>query len=154
MTYIGSLGRVTQMPPQGLNPGDRVVELAALLRSAAVATGALAGAWLLWVLKKSWVASLGALAGGAALGFVVGHVLARILYRTAEGNTTIVKVGSASLPSTLPAGLAGGAATAAIVGLLALLIFGAKNQALPLFGIALGCGVVLGVLFACLGSLG
>lgn len=147
------MGHVARMPPQGLNPGDRVVELAALLQSAAVATGALAGAWLLWFLKKSWVAALGALAGGAALGFVVGHILARALYRTAEGNTTIVKVGSASLPSTLPAGLAGGVATATTIALLALLIFGAKNQALPLFGIALGCGVVLGVLFACLGSL-
>ena len=141
------------MPPQGLNPGDRVVELAGLLQSTAVATGAVAGAWLLWLIKKSWVTSLGALAGGAALGFVVGHVLARILYRTAEGNTTIVKVGSASLPSTLPAGLAGGVATATALALLVLLIFGAKNQTLPLFAIAVGCGVVLGVLFACLGSL-
>ena len=87
------------------------------------------------------------------MGFVVGHVLARILYRTAEGNTTIVKVGSASLPATLPAGLAGGVATATAIAVLALLIFGAKNQALSLFAIALGCGVVLGVLFACLGSL-
>lgn len=87
------------------------------------------------------------------MGFVVGHVLARILYRTAEGNTTIVKVGSASLASTLPAGLAGGLATATTLALLALLIFGASNQGPRLFAIALGCGLVLGVLFACLGCL-
>jgi len=147
------LGCVTQMATQGLNPGDRVVELAGLLHSAAMATGALTGAWLLWLIKKSWVASLGTLLGGAAVGFVVAHVLARMLYRTAEGNTTVVKVGSASLTSTIPAGLVGGVVTAVAVALGALLIFGAKNQALPLFSVALGCGVVLGVAFACLGSL-
>jgi hypothetical protein len=141
------------MPPEGLNPGDRVVELAGLLHSAAIATGALAGAWLLWLIKKSWIVSVGALIGGAALGFVVAHVLARLLYRTAEGNTTVVKLGSASLTSTIPAGLAGGVTTAVAVGVLAVLIFGAKDQAWTLFSVSLGCGFVLGVLFACLGSL-
>lgn len=141
------------MPPEGLNPGDRVVELAGLLHSTAIATGAVAGAWLLWLIKKSWIASLGALLGGAAIGFVVAHLLARLLYRTAEGNTTVVKVGSASLASTIPAGLAGGVTTAVAVVVLAVLIFGARNQTWTLFPISLGCGIVLGVAFACLGSL-
>jgi hypothetical protein len=141
------------MPPEGLNPGDRVVELAWLLHSAAIATGAVTGAWLLWLIKKNWVASLGALLGGAALGFVVAHVLARVLYRTAEGNTTVVKVGGASLASSIPAGLAGGLATAVAVAVIAIFLFGAKSQAWTLFSISLGCGVVLGCLFACLGSL-
>jgi hypothetical protein len=141
------------MPPEGLNPGERVVELAGLLHSAAIATGALTGAWLLWLIKKNWLASLGALLSGAALGFVVAHVLARLLYRTAEGNTTVVKVGTASLVSTIPAGLLGGVATAVAIALVVVLIFSAWNQAVPLFSTALCCGAVLGVLFACLGSL-
>jgi hypothetical protein len=141
------------MSPEGLNPGDRVVELAGLLLSAAIATGALTGAWLLWLIKKNWVASLGALLGGAALGFAVAHVLVRLHYRTAEGSTTVVKVGSASLTSTIPAGLAGGLATAVAVAVIAVFLFGAKSQAWTLFSISLGCGVVLGCLFACLGSL-
>jgi hypothetical protein len=141
------------MPPQGLNPGDRVVELAALAVSAAVATGAVAGAWMVWLLKKSWVASAGSFIAGAVVGFAAGQLVGRILYRTAEGNTSVVKVGSASLSATIPAGLAGGITTAIAVGLLALLIFSARSQALSLFGVAIGCGVVLGVLFACLGSL-
>jgi hypothetical protein len=78
--------------------------------------------------------------------------VARILYRTG-GNTTVVKVGSASLSSTITAGLAGGVVTAVVVGLLALLIFGARSQALSWFGVAVGCGSVLGVLFACWSSL-
>jgi hypothetical protein len=141
------------MPPQGLNPGDRVVELAALATSAAVATGAIAGAAIVWLIKKSWLASAGAFIAGAVLGFVVAQLLARVLYRTADGNTTIVKVGSASLPTTIPAGLAGGIATAIAVALIALLVFSARSQASSLFGVAIGCGVVLGILFACLGTL-
>src|ERR1700690_3316145 len=110
------------MPPAGLNPGDRVVELAGLLYSAAIATGALTGTWLLWLIKKNWIASLGALLCGAALGFVVAHILARLLYRTAEGNTTVVRVGTASLVSTIPAGLAGGVATAVAIALVVLMV--------------------------------
>ncbi|MBI5758471.1 MAG: hypothetical protein HZA46_08140 [Planctomycetales bacterium] len=140
------------MPPQGLNPSDRVVELGALAISAAVSTGAVAGAWILWLIKKSWLASAGSLVAGAVVGFVVGQLVARILYRTG-GNTAVVKIGSASLSATIPAGLAGGVATAVAVGLLALLTFSSRSQALSLFGVAIGCGVVLGVLFACLGSL-
>jgi hypothetical protein len=79
--------------------------------------------------------------------------VSRLVYKTAEGNTTVVKVGSASLSVTIPAGLAGGISTAVAVGVIALLVFSAKSQDLSLFGAAIACGVVLGVLFACLGSL-
>jgi len=140
------------MPPQGLNPGDRVVELAALAVSAAVATGAVAGAWIVWLIKKSWLGSAGALIAGAFIGFGVGQLVARILYHPG-GNTIVVKVGSASLSSTIRAGLTGGVVTGIVIGLLALLIFSAKSQASSLFGVAIGCGIVLGILFACLGSL-
>ena len=140
------------MPPSNLNPGDRVVELAGLAVSVAVTTGAIAGAWLLWLIKKSWLVSAGALIAGAVIGFVVGQLIARILYHPG-GNTVVVKVGSASLASTIRAGLTGGVVTGIVIGLLALLIFGAKSQASSLFGVAIGCGIVLGILFACLGSL-
>jgi hypothetical protein len=141
------------MPPQGLNPGDRVVELAALVTSAAVATGAIAGAAIVWLIKKSWLASAGAFFVGAVFGFLLAQFVGRLLYHTAGGNTTVVKVGSASLQATIPAGLAGGLATGVAIALIAILIFSAKSQALTLVGVAAGCGIVLGILFACLGSL-
>jgi hypothetical protein len=140
------------MTPQGLNPGDRVVELAALANSAAVATGAVASAWILWLVKKSWLMSAGALMAGGVVGFLVGQLVGRVLYHPG-GNTVVVKVGSASLPSTVRAGLAGGIITASAIALLGILIFSAKSQASSVFGVAIGCGVVLGILFACLGSL-
>jgi hypothetical protein len=140
------------MPPSNLNPGDRVVELAALVISAAVTTGAIASAWILWLIKKSPLASAGALIAGAVVGFLVGQLMGRVLYHTA-GNTVVVKVGSASLSSTIPAGLVGGVVTALAIGLLAVLIFNARSEASYLFGVAIACGVVLGIVFACLGSL-
>ena len=140
------------MPPQGLNPGDRVVELAALATSAAVGTGAVASAWILWLIKKSWFLSAGALIAGGVVGFLVGRLVGRVLYHSG-GNTVVVKVGSASLLSTIRAGLAGGVVTAFAVGLLALLVFSAKSQASSVFGVAIGCGVIVGLLFACLGAL-
>jgi hypothetical protein len=136
-----------------LNPGDRVVELAGVVISAAVVTGAIAGALVVWLIKKSWLTSAGAFIAGAVLGFVVAKIVARLLYLTADGNTTIVKIGSASLSSTIPAGLAGGLASAVTVGLAALLVFGASTHEMTIFGIAIGCGIVIGTLFACLGSL-
>ncbi len=140
------------MPPQGLNPGDRVVELAALTISTAVATGAVASAWVLWLIKKSRVISAGALIAGGVIGFLVGQLVGRVLYRTV-GGTTVVNAGSGSLPSTIPAGLAGGVVSAIAVCVLALLIFGARSQASSVLGVAIGWGVVLGIFFACLGSL-
>jgi len=140
------------MPPSNLNPGDRVVELAALVMSAAVATGAVASAWILWLIKKSWLASTGAFIAGAVVGFLAGRLVGRVLYRTG-GNTTIVKVGRASLSSTIRAGLAGGIVAALAVAVLAVLIFSTGSQVSFLFGVAIGCGVVLGIVFGCLGSL-
>jgi hypothetical protein len=141
------------MPSQGLSPGDRVVELASLVQSAAIISGSVAGAWVVWLIKKNWLPSLGAFFAGAALGFVVAQIVARVLYRTADGQTTVVMVGGASLTSTIPAGLAGGIPTAILVAGLALLLSGTDGQALSLFGVALGCGIAFGVLFACLSSL-
>src|SRR5438132_8017747 len=91
------------MPTQSLNPGDRVVDLAALVVSVAVATGAVTGALLVWLIKRGWLAAAAAFVVGAMIGFVLGSALARVSYRTGDRATTVVKVGSASLASTIPA---------------------------------------------------
>jgi len=82
----------------------------------------------------------------------VGQLVGRALYHTG-GNTTVVKVGSASLLTTIRAGLAGGVVTALAIAIFAVLIFSATSQASSFLGVAIVCGVVLGLLFACLGSL-
>lgn len=141
------------MLPEGFKPGDRVVELAALTSSTALATGAVSGAWVTWMIRREWPASIGAFFAGAALGYLTARIVGRALYRTADGNTTIVSVGSASLAATIPAGLAGGIPTALLVAGLAVTVFGANDQGPLLLGTALGCGITLGVIFACISSL-
>jgi hypothetical protein len=134
------------MTPQGLNPGDRVVDLAGLVRSAALSTGAVSAAWVVWLVRGSWFTSLAALLIGAAVGFLVAEIVSRARYRRGE-NTMVVKVGRDSLGATLAAGLAGGVTTAIVVGCAAVLLFGTGSAALW-FGVALTSGVVLGVIFA------
>ena len=141
------------MPPQGLNPGDRIVELAGLVQSAAIITGAVTAAWLMWRIKRSWAASSAAFVAGAVLGYGMAQVVGRVLYRGADGQTTVVKAGIGALGSAIPAGLAGGLSAAVLVALLALVIFGSMDQATSLFLVSLGCGAVMGVIVACLASL-
>ncbi len=81
------------MPSQGLNPGDRVVELAALVQSAAFITGGVATAWVMWLIKHSLLVSGGGFVAGVALGFVVAQLVARILYRGADRQTVVVQSG-------------------------------------------------------------
>jgi hypothetical protein len=141
------------MPTQGLNPGDRVVDLAALVVSVAVATGAVTGAWLVWLIKRGWLAAAAAFVVGAVIGFVLGSAIAHVSYRTGDRATTVVKVGSASLASTIRAGLLGGLGTSIGIALVALWAFRTTSPGGTLFRVAIGCGVGLGLLFACVASL-
>jgi len=90
---------------------------------------------------------------GAVIGFVLAQVIVRVMYRRSDGRVTVVKVGPASLRSTIPAGLVGGLGAAFLVPILVLLAFSPKTDPVALIVVALGCGVVLGVLFACVASL-
>jgi hypothetical protein len=141
------------MSPQELQPGDRVIELAAVAVSAAVFTGAVCGVCLSWLTKKSWLVSVEALVTGLVTGWIAGESIAHLVYLTGGGNTKLVKAGVASLSATIPAGLMGGIATGILVGLLGIWALDARKQAMSLLGFAVGCGVVLGTLVACLGSL-
>jgi hypothetical protein len=138
--------------PQGLNTGDKVVELASVAIAAAVLAGAIAGGWSTWFVKRGWLMSGGAFIAGGVLGFLIGMVVGNALYRDAV-NTVIVKAGSESLRATLPAGLAGGVAGAATTTLIVALLSGTLAQATFLGVGAIGCGIVAGVLLACMSSL-
>jgi len=129
-----------------------VVELAVVSISAGTAAGALEGAWAGWLLGGGWMNSVLGLFAGAALGYGMGLLVARHFYRSG-GDTTVVRVGRESLPATLRAGLFGGLLGAIAVGVLTFLVPGAMMQALPILGVALACGALVGAGFACLGSL-
>ena len=141
------------MALQNINPGDRIVELAAVVRSAALVTGAVSAAWLTWLGKKSLLPASGALLAGAAIGFFLAQLISRLLYQTADGHTTIVRVGGSALPSTIPAGVLGGVSASVVIATLALVLFRSDINMVSVFAVCLVCGAVAGVLFACLASL-
>lgn len=140
------------MPSKGLKPGDRVIDIGGLVQTAALFSGGVAGAWIVWLARRSWLASIGAFVAGALLGIAVAWVVARVLYRPRPGYTTVVRAGPRSLPFTIPASLAGGVSTAVVVALAASLVPGVGNLATTA-GISLGCGIVGGILISCLSSL-
>jgi hypothetical protein len=141
------------MEQPNFQPGERVVDLGALAVSASVASGAVAGAWIRWWVDGGWAAPLIGLVAGGLLGVVVGRLWAQARYRRSD-ETTIVRVGPGALGHSVPAALVGGVVTALLIALLSSLFVAALAQALPLFAIAVGCGVVVGIAFACLVSLG
>ena len=141
------------MALQNLNPGERVVELAAVVRSAALVTGAVSAAWLTISGKRGWLPASGALLVGATIGFFIAQLISRLLYQTADGQTTVVRAGGGALPATISAGLLGAISTSVVVAMLALVLFWRDINIVSVFAICLGCGAVLGVLFACLASL-
>jgi hypothetical protein len=141
------------MLAQELKPGDKVVELAAVVRSAACLTGAVAAASLLWLIAGNQLLSAGGLMAGSAAGYIVAQAIARLGYRSATGQTAVVKAGVGAFPAALLAGLAGGLSTAILVALLAVGIFGLQDHAASLFLVSLGCGAVLGGAVACVVAL-
>lgn len=139
------------MAANPLQPGERVVELAGLAQSAAIFAGAVVGAITTWFSKRAWTASLAAFVVGGVAGFAVGFVVARIFYRNSGGMTTVVRVGSAALPSAFGASLTGAIFSALVIAGLSILLVSAQAQSA--FTWALVCGALIGVMFACLASL-
>ncbi|QEH35593.1 hypothetical protein OJF2_41460 [Aquisphaera giovannonii] len=134
-----------------LSPGDRVLELAALALAAAVVAGALTALTGAWLGHHSWPVSLAALVCGGFAGFVVGRVVGRWLYRAADGQTAVVRVGRGALPAALRAGLAGGLASAVAATGLAIWLLAAPS--LPSLVAAACCGSLAGLVLSCLASL-
>lgn len=88
-------------------PGDRVVELGAMVGSVTTAAGAVSSAWLLFSAKQSGGRCFAGFLAGALCGFLVGLVLARLLYAAGGGNVQVVRAAPESLAVLLRAALLG-----------------------------------------------
>ncbi|MBA2647316.1 MAG: hypothetical protein H0U81_11020 [Pyrinomonadaceae bacterium] len=107
-----------------LRPGDKIVELGAMLRSVTTATGAISSALLLLLSKQGAAICIAGFFLGAITGFVIGLLLSRVLYIYGERNVTIVKATPAGFPVILLAALKG----AACQTLLVLTILGVAGK--------------------------
>ena len=102
------------MANSGISPGDKVVELAALLRASSLITGAVVAAVSVWLLGEGllWIAL--ALAAGGAGGYGLGALIGRDFYRATEGQVVVVKLGPGAMRTALQAGLVGGICSGAL----------------------------------------
>ena len=136
---------------EGLNPGDKVIALAAAATTAAIVAGAVTGAVAAWLTKHKAVASIAGLIGGAAIGWCIGSIVGRLLFPASSGNTMIAKWGPASLPLTLKGNIVASLTTSlAICGLMVII---GKADIKAIAAPCVGSSVVLGVILALLASL-
>jgi hypothetical protein len=139
------------MPDNSLQPGELVVELAAVVQSVAIFSGVLAAMLVSWITKRSWTISCISLLVGGVIGLLVGMVASHLVYDLADGTTTVVRVGSSSLPQTIDAALAGTLPTALIIAGAAVCLLSAPPKSA--FTTSLMCSVAIGLGFAYFSSL-
>ena len=134
-----------------LQPGDRVVELAALSRSAGGFSGLISIAIIVFFGLGSWTFTAAGALAGAVGGYIVGSVVGILLFPSPDGQVFIVKHGPESLASSLKAALVSSFAVSVIAALVAWCGFpNALGAGTWVAGIA---AVVVGAVFACLASL-
>jgi hypothetical protein len=132
------------MSDPSLVPGDRVVDLAALVRSSALLAGAVAAAISLWLLKQGALRLLTAAVVGGAVGFVLGSILGPAFFPASAGRLRIVKLGPGALPLALKAGLIGGVCSGVLGGLVPALVLSQAPKLVQLVGTGLVVGIVIG----------
>lgn len=140
------------MADPSIVPGDRVVELAASLRFAALVSGGISCAVSLWILKQSVLWSMAALVIGAIAGLCIGLILGPLIFPAAAGNVAVVKVGSESLAATLKAGLFGAVIAGAIAATVPAAIFDQASRLVVLIGVGCSIGVIVGGVLGYLAS--
>ena len=135
-----------------LAPGDKVVDLAFLLRSSAVFASAVAAVSSLWILKHTplWIVVAGLL--GGAGGFLLDTFLGPVFFSAAAGEVTVVKLGPGSLQLAFKASLIGGITSGILASLLPALILAGTSRLAQLLGAGVIVGIVIGAVFAYLAT--
>jgi hypothetical protein len=132
------------MEPSALAQGDRVVDLAASLRTAGAVAGAVAAAIALWTVTGSLNWSAGALVAGGVGGFALGLLAARLIYRTPRGQVRVVKLGPGALARTLGANLVGAGIAGPLGAIAPALLVDGCGHLTSLVGLGLAVALVVG----------
>ena len=133
-------------------PGDRVVDLAASLRFAALVAGAISCAVALWIIKQNVLWSIAALVVGGIAGFCIGLALGTLLFPTAQGQVAVVKLGPGAVTETLKVNLIGAVVSGLVVAAVPGGLFSQSEKLMLLSGIGGGIGVVIGAALGYLAS--
>lgn len=127
-----------------LVPGDRVVDLAASLRFAALVAGAISCAVALWIIKQDVLWAIAALLVGGIAGFCIGVALGPLIFSTSPGQVAVVKLSSGALAKTLKGTLIGAVISGVVVTAVTVGLFGQSSQLVLLVGTGGGIGAVVG----------
>jgi hypothetical protein len=127
-----------------LSPGDKVVDLAALLRSSALLAGAVAAAVSLWLLVDALLWTGAALVAGGAGGYALGVAISRAFYRAPEGQVVVVKLGPGAMQAALQAGLIGGICSGALATSVPFLFLADGRTLIQHLWIGVVAGIVIG----------
>lgn len=128
-----------------LKPGDRVIDLRALTRSAGLFTGMAASPIAAWFAGWSAGGCLLATVLGAGIGVILGVTAAWVTLRAPAGQTVVARVGAGSLGVAIRASLSGGLIVATSAAVAAFVGFGASAAGVVLlagFGVAVAVGVL------------
>lgn len=133
----------------GFEPGDRVIDLRAVTRSAGLISGLITTPLAAWLAAWSWGGCALALLVGAGTGLIIGVIAGRIGIRTPPDHTLVTRPGVPALKLTLQASLWGSLAVGGLVAVASLLGPGGMVAA----GISITVGVAIGVGVGCLSAL-
>jgi hypothetical protein len=133
------------MDPKVIQPGDRVIDLASLARTAGMISGLVTGLLVAWLATGALTAGVAFGFGGAIGGRVLGRLLGKLRY-TQAGHQIVVKRGPAALQATMTAALTTSLPSAIMIWLGCLTLLGGPAPSFQTGGICLVAGVFTGVL--------
>lgn len=131
-----------------LQPGERVLDLRAVARSAAIFVGVVAAPIGARMAGLSWGLAAGAAVVAAIVGFVVGTVAGRLLFPAPPGEAVVVRWGRPSLGIALKASVCSGVIVAAAIAVAAapaggIAAAGASLLVGVVIAVGVGCGAAL-----------
>jgi uncharacterized membrane protein len=136
------------MASPGLSPGDKVVDLAALLRASALLAGAASAAVSMWLLVEALLWTVIGAAAGAAGGYALGALIGRGFYGAPQGQVAVVKLGPGAMQAALQAGLIGGLCSGALAVAVPFLFLADARMLVVHLWIGAAAGVFIGVVAA------
>ena len=128
-------------------PVDKVVDLAASLRSTTVVAGAIACAVSLYILKRSLLWTLVACIFGGMVGYGIGLGLAPVMFSALTGLVAVVKLDADAIVDLLKTNAIGGVTSGVLVAAIPAWLFAqaVKSIFLILLGGGIGLAVGLGL---------
>jgi hypothetical protein len=122
-------------PPkrEGLEPGDRVLDLHAVTRSGGMFAGLVVAPIAAAFVGRAWWECLIVAIAFAVVGFIVGGLVGRAAFRTPPGQTVVIKAGASAIGIAMRASLFGGFFVSAAGAIAAFCGAGLGEAAIALF---------------------